>query len=115
MRTYQDIFTTVYNHLIKQGVRAVDKGDACVYRAENGMKCAIGCLITDAAYDMEIEARDLEDITPVLTKSRIPTSVRSMKFLNGLQAAHDYSLRRGIPKFKQAMRQIAVDYKLELP
>lgn len=116
MRTYQEIFTTVYNHLIKQGERAVDMNDTCVYRANNGLKCAIGCLITDDAYDPKIEGVgvDAEEVITAIRKSHISTSKKSLEFLEVLQEAHDFSLKRGIDDFNDAMHDIAKHYNLEM-
>ena len=46
MRTSQETFDFVVDHLIKQKERAVNKNHICQYR-DNGRSCAIGCLISD--------------------------------------------------------------------
>lgn len=51
----QDIYNRVRDHLLKQDRRAVDYEGGCRYRAENGDRCAAGCLITDEAYTSKIE------------------------------------------------------------
>jgi hypothetical protein len=53
--TPQEIFDTVARHLIAQGRQAKDEGGNCVYRAEDGSKCAVGCLITDEEYVPSME------------------------------------------------------------
>lgn len=54
--TLQEIFDTVVAHLRKQGRKSTTLvNQHCVYRAPNGDKCAIGCLIRDEDYDRSIE------------------------------------------------------------
>ena len=47
----QEIFDTVVEHLRRQGHRAYKEEYGCLYRLENGDKCAVGCLIPDHLYD----------------------------------------------------------------
>ncbi len=56
--TSQEIFDTVAAHLLKQGKRALRSGLAgasCVYRATDGCKCAVGCVIPDEFYEGRFE------------------------------------------------------------
>lgn len=69
-------FTHIANHLLDQGVKAVDTDDTCRYRGvdtgsssydsdgfisdlvEDGTSCAVGCLIDDDVYDrLDIEGK----------------------------------------------------------
>lgn len=51
-----DFNATIRDHLTKQKARAVlPNGQSCVYRDEDGNKCAIGCLIPDELYTPEVE------------------------------------------------------------
>lgn len=56
MKTRQEIFDISSRHLLAQMVqsRAADAG-RCQYRGPNGTKCAVGALITDAAFASHIE------------------------------------------------------------
>jgi hypothetical protein len=54
MLDYQKTFDAVLAHLRKQGKRAID-GESCMYRTEDGLKCAIGCLIPDDKYDPKMD------------------------------------------------------------
>jgi hypothetical protein len=45
----QEIFDKVATHLFAQGERAHVSG-SCRYRTEDGLKCAVGCLIPDEMY-----------------------------------------------------------------
>jgi hypothetical protein len=51
----QEIFEFVAKHLLTQKEPALDESGDCVYRGENNLKCAVGCLIPDSLYRSEIE------------------------------------------------------------
>jgi len=54
----QKIFDTVAAHLLKQNKKSVgadNLGHVCQYRSSDGLKWAIGCLITDEAYYPNLE------------------------------------------------------------
>ena len=59
VKTFQDVFNSVVNHLIVQNKTSADDGSGCKYRAyiegEEYLKCAIGCLISDINYHEFIE------------------------------------------------------------
>lgn len=60
--TKQQVFDQIFKHLYKQGRTAHDvNGGNCVYRNENGDKCAAGCLISDEYYDASIVGNSLGD------------------------------------------------------
>lgn len=52
----RDIYLTVLRHLALQGKPAIGPdGTMCMYRTEEGLKCAVGCLIPDEFYKKEME------------------------------------------------------------
>lgn len=59
------IVDRVTAHLLAQNAKALtlhhEGENACSYRAPGGLKCGIGCLITDAAYDSVIENLTVDD------------------------------------------------------
>jgi hypothetical protein len=56
------VFDTVKTHLMAQKRRAMStRGDLCAYRAPNGDRCAVGCLISDNNYDPAIEGASAGD------------------------------------------------------
>ncbi len=61
--TAQEIFDKVINHLLQQGGPALNydynNDYKCRYRADNGFKCAVGCLIPDDQYDSLMEERGI--------------------------------------------------------
>lgn len=62
LNTDQEIFDTVARHLLNQGKRSavVDSdigGNGCRYRTDDGLMCAVGCLINDEAYAPDLEGK----------------------------------------------------------
>ena len=64
----QEIFDKVATHLLTQNKKAqspVVPGEQikpkCLYRAPDGSKCAVGCLIPDDLYDPAIEGSSVAD------------------------------------------------------
>ena len=99
----QEIYDKVKAHLLAQGRPAMFQG-SCVYRSPNGLKCAVGCLITDEAYDEDLEGvpvrcllgcneDDEETVAAyeqMLRQSGIDTSNKELvRMLSALQYAHD--------------------------
>lgn len=92
MRTEQEIFNHVVDHLWSQGRPAKDARGNCLYRLGN-LKCAVGALIPD-----EIYTKDMEDISvDVLAswdsegKIKLPPEIPAYTaLLLDLQLAHDY-------------------------
>lgn len=48
--TAQQVFDQVARHLLTQMKRSLDGAEDCVYRGDGGLRCAAGCLISDAEY-----------------------------------------------------------------
>jgi hypothetical protein len=112
----QAIFDRVATHLLKQNRRAIkrfvsddgtDVNEKCMYRGEDGLSCAIGCLIPDSKYEERFE--NLTPDTDPEVHSRNPTRYESVlaframlaevtgaedendfSFLRGLQRVHDF-------------------------
>jgi hypothetical protein len=92
----QELFNRVKTHLLNQGERAdSDVQNAgiyeCVYHAPSGLKCAVGCLITDEAYDFSMEGEDINDdlVYNGLRDSGIDMSGKTLSILRALQHVHD--------------------------
>lgn len=47
----------VVRHLAEQGEKAMSEAGRCAYRGRGGTKCAVGCLLDDMHYDVELENR----------------------------------------------------------
>lgn len=76
VKTFQDVFNHIVNHLIVQNKSAAEYGDTCKYRVYSddwleSRKCAVGCLISENNYNEEIEDRmaNCEVVIEVIKKS----------------------------------------------
>ena len=94
--TEQELFNRVKTHLLNQGERAnSDVQNAgiyeCVYHSSSGLKCAIGCLITDEVYRPSLEGVDLTDreLWDALLDSGIDMGGKTLSILQMLQNVHD--------------------------
>ena len=95
-KTEQELFNRVKTHLLNQGAKAVtevvsDGINMCQYHAESGLKCAVGCLIDDNAYDFSMEGEDINDdlVYNALRKSGIDMGGKTLSILSALQHIHD--------------------------
>lgn len=61
---------------------------SCVYRGDNGQKCAVGCLIPDEIYDTNMEGHGVGEILHTYT---LPDLVGNYALLSRLQNLHDRS------------------------
>lgn len=83
----QSIYNTVRAHLLKQNAKAVDTTGACRYRTDNGLSCAIGCLIPDELYKPEMEGFSVDELdSDVLEKLGLDKFIDA---LYDLQKIHD--------------------------
>lgn len=87
--TKQETFDTVVAHLRKQGRRATDRSEwaFCMYRTEDGMKCAVGCLIPDEKYSCTLEGMGLSP-EGVVGKLMVALG-HDLSLLRDLQHIHD--------------------------
>ena len=85
----QEVFDQVKNHLLTQNKKSLLPneirylGNGCAYRGENGLKCAVGCLIGDDEYTSGIEGMEWASIA---TGRRI---LNHKNMIIDLQNAHD--------------------------
>mgnify|MGYP006106210197 FL=1 len=92
----QELFNRVKTHLLNQGAKAeTDESthgiNMCQYHAESGLKCAVGCLITDEVYRPSLEGVDLTDreLWDALLDSGIDMGGKTLSILQMLQNVHD--------------------------
>lgn len=105
MSTNQEIYDEVVTFLVKQGKRASGQG-SCMYRTENGLKCAIGCLIPDELYKGEMEGKGANAL---MAYPELRFLTPHMYLLRNLQSAHDvpdtwYNTKNFITEFKYIAR-----------
>jgi hypothetical protein len=92
----QAVFTTVANHLLKQGKRSVTEEAfiaSCVYRGDDGLKCAIGVLIPDELYTPSMEGKQATVLIQTNPKLYAHLEIKNFfddtNFLMELQQLHD--------------------------
>jgi hypothetical protein len=87
----------IRDHLLTQ--RAVSKVNSgpCLYRAPNGLKCAVGCLIADEHYIADFEGAGVSVVIGAVTLSlnMPPPYWHLIKLLSHWQCYHDGCLGEG--------------------
>ena len=82
----QEVFDQVARHLLRQGEQSTTEDNGCAYRGDNGLMCAVGCLMTDRQYT--ITYCDFEEHTA----SSLPgVNGSTGELLDELQLIHDGS------------------------
>lgn len=89
MMTKQEIFDKVVAHLRAQGGKALNENQMCQYRARDGAKCAIGCLILDEHYSKSLEGENVDQVLvyDALRASGMPS--KAIDLVRELQKVHD--------------------------
>ena len=132
MMTTQEAFDTVVRHLHTQGKRSIVKnrrssGDECRYRTDDGLKCAIGCLIPDEVYSFQYEGLGFSALFETALNSHVEPLLNTLLPLRVfkefttlgsiLQMAHDKYQHWDDDGFNkegvQYLRFIAHDYRLD--
>ena len=120
--TDQQVFDSVYEHMVKQGKRSVSVVDGeCMYRGPDGLKCAVGALIPDDIYEPEMDQPTSAIGTSFYSINyRFPKIEEFFKDINpdllsGLQNIHDldesWNEMYFIGHFK--MKNLAIKHDLE--
>ena len=90
---YRQVFEKVKTHLLMQKAKSfVGRPETCAYRGDNGLMCAIGCLIKDEFFDPSSNKFDLFNsrVVSMLECSLNETlTYEDLGFLSILQEIHD--------------------------
>lgn len=117
----QEIFDKVATHLFTQGCRSAaypkDTMGVCLYRGPNGTSCAVGVLIPDELYALEMESDTITDLLEedvICGKWKLPSWMHENEaMLTSLQGAHDYPGNWYITaNMQRALRNVAKSYRL---
>ena len=112
----QEAFNVMVNHLRDQGEKSLAEPDSaassCLYRAPNGNKCAVGCLIDDDQYRDEIEGMGADDIPVLNAIEASGWKGVSIHLLDAMQNCHD-TLHPS--DWEERFLHIAGQYELTLP
>ena len=91
--TLLQISEKIRDHLIKQRSKSQSEYGSCKYRNDEGLMCAVGCLITDEAYDEGLEGKMSDDllVTAALERSGVQVDETGDKLFRAWQSYHDSS------------------------
>ena len=106
----QAVFDKAVKHLLTQKRRSESKR-GCAYRSKSGDMCAVGCLISDKAYDPKIEGSSIynSQVQEALAESGVPTYNKMVFLLADLQYIHDEA---SISLWKGHLRILAKQHNL---
>lgn len=116
----QKVFDRVSIHLLTQRQMSLDGNGVCVYRGQNGMKCAIGCLIPDSVFNKSYEGSQILTLWLDHSNSKMVKYLQSLinkkdtvedikMFYDRLQEIHDLYT---VANWKFHLQRFANDYKL---
>ena len=103
----QEIFDKVAVHLLTQPRSLTGNGGGCMYRGDNGTKCAVGCLIPDNEYDPSIEGLFMNDRLIGKVPSFRGMTEEQIYMLRELQRIHDYCIKELTDQFVN--KEIAIE------
>lgn len=107
LATPQEVFDQVATHLLTQMKRSMDDSlTGCLYRGEEDLKCAAGCLISDEEYSKEFEDKDWDDL---IKFKMVPKSHQTL--IRDLQLVHDQYIR--VDDWYEKLKHLATDHGLE--
>jgi hypothetical protein len=115
--TKQSIFNRVAKHLLAQNKQAknnIDHG-LCAYRTEDGLACAVGCLIPKRDYSPQMECGGVNSLIWEQQKRgyKIPKYFSKYKsFLIDLQLIHDGEEPKN---WRQCLEDFAITNNLTMP
>jgi CII-binding regulator of phage lambda lysogenization HflD len=111
----QEMFTKMVNHLRKQNQRSYSTiFGGCAYRGENGLMCAVGCLIKDEFYDYQLESQNVSMLAVhrALISSGYEYDKQGESLLSRMQTVHD---DYGTLSWEAKWVEIANEFNLVLP
>ncbi len=106
----QKTFNKVYRHLIRQGEKSVKNG-VCVYRGNNGLRCAVGALIPNRLYDPNFERFTAGGICGELNRTLLGLGY-DLGFVRELQVIHDGCEPN---EWRDELKRFATTYNLTIP
>lgn len=109
----QSIFDNVLNHLRKQNAKSIDLSpdpvSTCLYRSQNGFKCAAGCLIPDEFYHTDMENKNWPLVVEEYNLPKYLKEETAVKLVGFLQMIHD---RKDVNDWEDDFKKVAVMFDL---
>jgi len=90
----RDLLEKAITHVIQQGVPSVSQYGKCFYRGKDGLKCAVGALISDENYNIDLEHNpaSAEIVVEAINKScNVRLTGKVADYLDHVQESHDDS------------------------
>lgn len=116
----QEIFDAVSKHLFNQGRRSMRLTSRrgmffCAYRGNNGLKCAVGALISDEIYNPDMDIGYGNDIFSIIRLFNLPDWFRRNDLLlKDLQNVHDNEFNwENDDIMKSALSEVARKFELD--
>jgi hypothetical protein len=107
---HQATFDRVVSQLRRQNAKAMGAFGLCLYRAANGRRCAVGCLIPDGKYSPSLECQSLELETSGELRAILEEEGHDVNLVRQLQMIHDTVL---IHHWETEFEKLAGKYKLD--
>jgi len=109
LMTAQEVLNTMAAHLLKQGKKSIDADSAvCRYRSKDGLKCAVGALLTNKEYRPEMEGHNVGYIEYILPQRL----VAHLELIRSGQRVHD---DHPVDSWPSELRALAERLRLEVP
>jgi hypothetical protein len=105
----QEAFNIMVQHLRKQGRKSVllDDHNSCAYRGADGLKCAIGALLSDNEYKAEFEGKPVNFLLDYGLLRNLDNGL-----LMEMQNVHDFA---PVHRWEDRFQDMAEEYSLTLP
>lgn len=111
--TQQQVFDFVVTHLMTQGKKSDDEDGDCRYRTPEGLKCAVGCLMSDEEYNPKYEGCSVPYLQMVFREDSFLNLIATYeKLLTELQYVHDTYTPEA---WSEQLQEVADTFKLEMP
>lgn len=110
--TAQQLFDTMVRGLHRQGRRATDERGHCLYRGNDGTKCAAGFVLTDE----EVEGKNVLSLHQITSPFTLDDSrVKNLLLLRECQVIHDDPSCWNSKTVSDELSRIANEHYLEWP
>lgn len=109
MSLKQELFDRISKHLLNQNKRSTDHRGDCRYRGDNGLKCAVGAIISDKKYSEKIEGCTVYTSSVIECLPVRYQGVGSINFIGKLQRLHDMT---PVSLWKESLKEIAAKHNL---
>lgn len=119
----RELLEKAITHVIKQGVPSKGANGHCRYRGNGGTMCAVGALIPNNLYTIQMESRSVHAtivIDAIAFSIGCPVDGQTVEYLSHVQTSHDTAAynEKFLEKFKsEIIRKVSQkdlpDYCLE--